>query len=181
MSPQAFGAMMSALNSFAEQLTEGGLSNFELYNKKFTIVKKDNLTFIANSSKEFNQKKINRELEKISKKFLKLYSKDLENYQGQLGAFSQFEQIIKDSLEDSILVKKEIMKKVSTSIPEDIAIKLCDEVREINSKKKISFRKGQCWGCMKFSKRNIKNRCIFSKENNRGCQMVNERFDKNYS
>ena len=68
MSPQAFGAMMSALNSFAEQLTEGGLSNFELYNKKFTIVKKLYLTFIANSSKEYNQKKINRELEKISKK-----------------------------------------------------------------------------------------------------------------
>jgi len=101
MSPQAFGAMMSALNSFAEQLTEGGLSNFELYNKRFTIVKKFNLTFIANSSKEYNQKKINRELEKISKKFLKLYSNDLENYQGQIGAFTQFEQIIKDSFEES--------------------------------------------------------------------------------
>jgi hypothetical protein len=101
ISPQAFGAMMSALNSFAEQLTEGGLSNFELYDKIFTIVKRLNLTFIANSSKEFNQKKINRELEKISKKFLKLYSNDLVNYQGQLGAFSEFEQIIKDSLEES--------------------------------------------------------------------------------
>jgi hypothetical protein len=101
MSPQAFGAMMSALNSFAEQLTEGGLSNFELYNKKFTLVKKINLTFIANSSKEYNQKKINRELEKISKKFLKLYSKDLEKYQGQIGAFTKFEQIIKNSLEEN--------------------------------------------------------------------------------
>jgi len=102
MSPQSFGAMMSALNSFAEQLTEGGLSNFELYNKKFTLVKKLNLTFIANSSKEFNQKKINRELEKISKKFLKLYSNELKNYQGRIGSFTQFEQLIKDSLEEHI-------------------------------------------------------------------------------
>lgn len=101
MSPQAFGAMMSALNSFAEQLTEGGLSNFELYNKKFTIVKNFNLTFIANSSKEYNQKKINRELEKVSKKFLKLYSEKIKDYKGQIGAFTQFEEVIKDSLEDN--------------------------------------------------------------------------------
>jgi hypothetical protein len=101
VSPQAFGAMMSALNTFAEQLTDGGLSNFEFHNKRFTIIKKLNLTFIANSSKQFNQKKINRELERVSKKFLKLYSKDLEKYQGQIGAFTQFEEIIKDSLEES--------------------------------------------------------------------------------
>lgn len=101
VSPQAFGAMMSALNTFAEQLADGGLSNFELNNKRFTIIKKYDLIFIANSSKRFNQKKINRELEKISKKFLKLYSEKLENYKGQIGAFTQFEEIIVDSLEDN--------------------------------------------------------------------------------
>ncbi|MFX0029406.1 MAG: hypothetical protein ACFE8B_09365 [Candidatus Hermodarchaeota archaeon] len=100
VSPQAFGAMMSALNTFAEQLTEGGLSNLELNNKRFTLIKKNNLIFVANSSKQFNQKKVNRELEKLSKKFLKLYSKKLENYKGQIGAFSQFEALIQDSLED---------------------------------------------------------------------------------
>jgi len=101
VSPQAFGAMMSALNTFAEQLADGGLSNFELNNKRFTIIKKYDLIFIANSSKRFNQKKINRELEKISKRFLKLYSEKLENYKGQIGAFTQFEEIIVDSLEDN--------------------------------------------------------------------------------
>lgn len=101
VSPQAFGAMMSALNTFAEQLADGGLSNFELNNKRFTIIKKFDLIFIANSSKRFNQKKINRELEKISKKFLKLYSEKLKDYKGQIGAFTQFEGIIVDSLEDN--------------------------------------------------------------------------------
>ncbi|MFW9875493.1 MAG: hypothetical protein ACFFG0_20495 [Candidatus Thorarchaeota archaeon] len=99
VSPQAFGAMMSALNTFAEELVEGGLSNFELNNKRFTIIKKYDITFIANSKKQFNQKKINRELEKISKKFLKLYSEELKDYKGQIGAFIQFEEIIEDSLE----------------------------------------------------------------------------------
>ena len=101
VSPQAFGAMMSALNNFAEQLTDGGLSNFELNNKRFTIIKKYDLIFIANSSKRFNQKKINRELEKVSKKFLKLYSEKIKDYKGQIGAFTQFEEVIKDSLEDN--------------------------------------------------------------------------------
>jgi len=100
VSPQAFGAMMSALSSFAEQLADGGLSNFELNNKRFTIIKKYDLIFIANSSKRFNQKKINRELEKVSKKFLKLNSEKIKDYKGQIGAFTQFEEVIKDSLED---------------------------------------------------------------------------------
>lgn len=100
VSPQAFGAMMSALNNFAEHLADGGLSNFELNNKRFTIIKKFDLILIANSSKQFNQKKINRELEKVSKKFLKLYSEKIKNYQGQIGAFAQFEETIRDSLED---------------------------------------------------------------------------------
>ena len=98
--PQLFGAMMSALNTFSEQLTDGGLSNFELNNKRFTIIKRSNLLFVAISSKQFNLKKVNRELEKISKKFIKLYSEDLENYKGRIGAYSQFKEKIEDALEE---------------------------------------------------------------------------------
>ena len=101
VAPQLFGAMMSALNSFSEQLTDGGLSNFELKNKRFTIIKKSNLIFVANSSKQYNQKKVNRELEKISKKFLKLYSGELEKYKGRICAYSQFKEKIEDALEDN--------------------------------------------------------------------------------
>ncbi|MHA2180207.1 MAG: hypothetical protein ACXAAH_02155 [Promethearchaeota archaeon] len=100
VSPQLFGAMMSALNTFSEQLADGGLSNFELLNRRFTIIKKKFLLVIATSSKQFNQKKVNRELEKIAKKFLKLYSQELENYQGKIGAYSQFKDMIDDALEE---------------------------------------------------------------------------------
>ncbi len=101
ISPQLFGAMMSALNTFAEQLSDGGLSNFQLNNKRFTIIKKSNLLFVANSSIQFNQKKVNRVLEKISKKFIKLYYNDLENYQGRIGVYSGFKEKIEDALEDN--------------------------------------------------------------------------------
>jgi hypothetical protein len=100
VSPQLFGAMMSALNMFAEQLAEGGLSNFDLKDTRFTIIKKSGLIFVANSSKKFNQKKVNKELHKISKKFLKLYSEDLTKFQGKIGAFSGFLNEIEDTLEE---------------------------------------------------------------------------------
>ncbi|MFW9819140.1 MAG: hypothetical protein ACFFE5_05980 [Candidatus Thorarchaeota archaeon] len=105
VSPQLFGAMMSALNMFAEQLTEGGLSNFDLKDTRFTIIKKLKLLFIATSSKKYNQKKVNKELEKISSKFIKLYDKQLEQFSGRLDGFSNFINEIGNSLE-----KKELEK-----------------------------------------------------------------------
>ncbi len=103
VSPQLFGAMMSALNMFAEQLTEGGLSNFDLKNTRFTTIKKMNLLFIATSSKKYNQKKVNKELEKLSSKFIKLYNDQIENFTGKLGSFSNFINEIGSSLEEKEL------------------------------------------------------------------------------
>ena len=100
VSPQMFGAMMSALHMFAEELTEGGLSNFELNERKFTIIKKSGLLFVSNSSKEHNQKKVNKELEKISKKFFKLYSEQLKHFKGEIGAFEEFVSTIESALEE---------------------------------------------------------------------------------
>ena len=69
-------------------------------------------------------------------------------------------------------------------IPEEIALEICELIRERNRKKKLSLAKGQCWGCIKFStkKGDIGTRCLFSSENNdnRGCQLVNKVFDKEY-
>ncbi|MFX1312004.1 MAG: hypothetical protein ACFFHD_05280 [Promethearchaeota archaeon] len=100
IAPQMFGAMMSALNIFADHLSDGGLSNFELEDKRFTFIKKDNLIFIANSSKRFSQKKVNKELEKVAKKFLKLYSDKLDLSNGKIGTFTEFKTEIEDALEE---------------------------------------------------------------------------------
>ena len=57
VNPQLFGALMSALNTFAENLTEDGISNFELSNIRFSIIKKHNFLFVANSSNKIKVKK----------------------------------------------------------------------------------------------------------------------------
>lgn len=57
INPQLFGALMSALNTFAEKLTEEGMSDFELSNIRFSIVKRNDFLFVASSSNKVKAKK----------------------------------------------------------------------------------------------------------------------------
>ena len=100
---QLLGALMSALTSFAEEIVDDGLSNFEMQNIKFTLFKKRGLLFIAKSSKKVNEKKVCEELNKIADKFLEIYSdEDLKSWDGESVRFSNFEKEIEESLEDTI-------------------------------------------------------------------------------
>ncbi len=59
------------------------------------------------------------------------------------------------------------------AIPRDAAISLCDEIRMTKEHKLFS----QCWGCVKFSKGVFDKMCAASRPDNRGCGLVNARFD----
>jgi len=101
VNPQLFGGLMSALNMFAENLSEGGMTNFELSNIRFTIVKKNQFLFIANSSNQFKIKKVLNELKIISKKFFKIYPEEIiRSFNTNLKVFADFENYIIDSLEE---------------------------------------------------------------------------------
>lgn len=100
---QLFGSLMSALNTFAEEITNNGLSNFELQNKRFTLLKSKGLLFIANSSKKVKEKKVIEELQNIVETFFELYPDEiLNNWDGDISTFSNFEEEIEDSLEEII-------------------------------------------------------------------------------
>ncbi|MFX0004668.1 MAG: hypothetical protein ACFE9C_08590 [Candidatus Hodarchaeota archaeon] len=100
---QLFGALMSALNAFAQEIASGGLTNFEIKNIRFTIIKKENLFFIANSSKKHKEKKILEELENISKKFIEQYpNTNSDNWDGCIDDYKNFESKIADVLEDPV-------------------------------------------------------------------------------
>jgi len=67
------------------------------------------------------------------------------------------------------------MKGVSEeAIPKDVALQLCSEIR--NEKKVKLFT--QCWGCVKFSKGDPAKMCFSSRVDNRGCGIVNKRYDE---
>ena len=98
-----FGGLLTALNSFAEEIASGGLSNFELAGKRFYILKKKNYLFIANASNKYNVKKVKIELDEVMQKFFELYSNILlNNWNGDTSLFSSFEYKIEDSLEGMI-------------------------------------------------------------------------------
>jgi len=100
---QLFGALLTALNSFAEEIAQDGLSNFELSNMRFTILKRAHFIFIANSDKKFKPKKVLQELRTVMDIFFTVYSKEtLDNWDGDMSIFSNFERDIEDSLDDPI-------------------------------------------------------------------------------
>lgn len=100
---QLFGGLMTALNSFAEKLSKGGLTNFELNSKRFSVIKRNDLLFIANSSKLFKTKKVLQELETIVSRFFEAYSEDVLNkFSGNVKQYNDFEKEIEDSLQETI-------------------------------------------------------------------------------
>ncbi|MFO7794885.1 MAG: hypothetical protein ACQERB_00505 [Promethearchaeati archaeon] len=99
---QLFGGLMSALNSFAEILSKEGLTSFELSQKRFGILKRNNFLFIGNCAKKVKEKKIIEELEIISEKFFEIYADILDSWQGDITMFQSFEKEIEDSLEGTI-------------------------------------------------------------------------------
>jgi len=86
---QLFGALMSAINSFAEGM--GGLSSLEISKKRVSIIKKKEFLFIASSLLKTKEKRVLKELEEVSKKFFEKYSEKLKNWDMDISIFSDFE------------------------------------------------------------------------------------------
>ena len=104
MKTQLFGALMSALNSFAEKLAEGGLTNFELSDKKFVIMKKSDLLYVANASKTAKEKKVVEQLSIVSEKFISLYPPEWlkKEWDNDVSVFEVFVNHIEDAIEDPV-------------------------------------------------------------------------------
>ncbi len=104
MKTQLFGALMSALNSFAEKLSEGGLSNFELSDKRFIIMKQNELLFVASSSKKVKEKKVIQQLETVSNKFNELYPLEWfkNEWDNDISVFSNYGNEIGQTMADPI-------------------------------------------------------------------------------
>ena len=84
-------------------MIEDGLSNFELQDNRYSFLKKNNVIFIADSSRKIKEKKVQEELDLIAKKFFELYSEDIiAVWDHDISRFSDFGKEIENSLEDTI-------------------------------------------------------------------------------
>ena len=99
VNPQLFGALMSALNKFAEALSDGGISSFEKSDLRFVIIKRRKFLFIGSSYIKTKERKIIDELTQISDTFFRIYAKDLINWDNDISVFSGFGDFLDKSLE----------------------------------------------------------------------------------
>jgi len=100
VNPQLFGALMSALNKFAEALTDGGITSFEKSDLRFVILKRRKFLFIGSSLKKTKENKVIDELKQISDIFFRIYAEDLINWGSDVSIFSSFGDYIDKSLEN---------------------------------------------------------------------------------
>jgi len=106
--PSLFGAMMSALNNFANAISEDGMMGFELnhLNSVIHIFKQKHLLFVASCSKKLKEKKIQKMLKAIATQFFEKYQKFfasddfIHSFDGEITAFSDFGNDIDDYLVD---------------------------------------------------------------------------------
>ena len=103
--PQLFGGLMSALNTFAEKLTDGGISNFEMSDLRFVIVKRRSFLFIGSSLNKTKEKKVIDELMLISDMFFEIYSDIIVKWDNDVNHFSDFSDYIDKSLEKQPIKK----------------------------------------------------------------------------
>jgi len=102
INPQLFGALMSALNTFAERLSDGGISNFEMSNIRFVIVKRRDFLFVGSAASKVKEKRVIAELKIISDKFFEIYTQEtLSNWDNDISIFSDFGVHIEESLNPS--------------------------------------------------------------------------------
>ncbi|MFX1571720.1 MAG: hypothetical protein ACFFB0_03150 [Promethearchaeota archaeon] len=100
---QLIGALISALNLLAEELERGGLSSFELQDKRYIIMKQHGLSFIVNTSKKVKEKKVKEEMRSIVNRFFDIYPKEIfENWDNDISIFTDFEKRFEDNLQETI-------------------------------------------------------------------------------
>ena len=98
---------MSALSTFSESISEGGLKNFSFSNKTYTLIKENNFIFVGSHLKKKNEKKISKELRYIAAIFFNSYSNDLlsnimDNWDGDIRVFSDFEGFLTEDPENKL-------------------------------------------------------------------------------
>lgn len=102
VNPDLFAGMLSALNTFAKNLSEGGITSFDIdEHKRFVLVKKNHCIFVTRTLCKYDIDLIQKELGSIAKLFSEKYeNKKLKDWVGgDTIEFSKFEEELKRFLD----------------------------------------------------------------------------------
>lgn len=68
--------------------------------------------------------------------------------------------------------------KAAKTIPEEVALRLCEEIRTENQGKWYTFHGLWCLGCVTAGQDDPTKRCWHNPPDHRGCGQVNARYDR---
>jgi len=97
-----FGGFMSALHSFSQEIDKGGITNFMINERRYSIYKKQNLIFVIGSYPTVKEKRVLMGLEAISEQFIELYGSLLENWDGEVTPFKNFGDILQSQYNGNV-------------------------------------------------------------------------------
>lgn len=95
--PNIMGAILSAVDTYSEQFSEGGISSFQFVNKRLTFLRTHNaMMFVASTQIKTKPKKVIQFLNDISDDFFNLYTiESLDNWEGDVDFFKEFNKDLK--------------------------------------------------------------------------------------
>jgi hypothetical protein len=67
---------------------------------------------------------------------------------------------------------------ITTAIPREAALAICEEIRAEHRARLFSLAKLQCWSCITFAKGEAEKMGLGSAPGYRGCRQVNQRYDQ---
>lgn len=112
---QVFGMLISALSSFAHELTHEQLNCFEFNSLRFDLIKKNNFIFLASSSRMIKHKKVLKILDHVIDLFFQRYPKEeLNKWDGNVNIFRELEEYITKTRDELII---ELIFKEKHSMP----------------------------------------------------------------
>jgi hypothetical protein len=101
---QIFGMLISALSSFAHELTHEQLNCLEFSNLRFDLIKRNNFIFLASSSRRIKHKKVLRTLDHVINLFFQRYPTDkLNQWDGNANIFQELEKYITKTRDELII------------------------------------------------------------------------------
>ena len=101
---QLFGMLISAVSSYAQEITHQDLKCLEFSNLRFDIKKKNGFLFLVSSSRLIKHKRILRILEHIIELFFQQYpTEELTKWDGSINIFHELEEYITKTKDDLII------------------------------------------------------------------------------
>ncbi len=69
-------------------------------------------------------------------------------------------------------------QRVQRAIPREVALEICQQIRQENRGRWFSWNAWWCWGCVRFTVGEPEKLCFHNPPDYRGCAQVNRRYDR---